>query len=124
MNLSDNDITTYSWDSLAGSYVPSRDQPRRSKRSQQFLKGPVPMPWLDRAANLPGKALAVGLAIWRLSGAMKSPTVRLSNTEVKYLGVDRFAKARALRLLQEAGLLAVQQKRGQLPLVTLLNVSG
>ncbi len=40
--------------------APSRNSPIRG----QFLRGPIPLPWLAAAANLPGKApLAVALAI-------------------------------------------------------------
>jgi hypothetical protein len=52
----------YKWDGKVQTYVLS------SKRTDRFLKGPVPMPWLATAARLPGKALAVGIALWRLGG--------------------------------------------------------
>ena len=34
------------------------------KKKGHFLKGPIPMPWLIVAGNLPGKALHVGIALW------------------------------------------------------------
>ena len=37
-----------------------------------FLKGPIPMAWLNAAAKLPGKTLNVGIAIWWLAGMSKT----------------------------------------------------
>jgi len=105
----------YQWDRQSQRFQPAQ---RRAK----FLKGPVPWPWLVAAAKLPGKALAVGLALWRLSGATKSATVRLSNAEVAVLGVDRSAKSRALKWLEEAGLVRIEQKPGRIPSVTILSI--
>jgi hypothetical protein len=101
------------WDKERKEYVPA-------SRSNKFLKGPVPWEWISEAAKLPGKALHVGLALWRLKGAMKSDTVRLGNSEVAALGVDRNAKSRALKHLQERGLITVKQEPGKLPVVTLI----
>ncbi len=87
--------------------------------ARKFLKGPVPWAWIERASALPGKALAVGLSLWRLAGALRSRTVRLGNREVERLGVDRFAKSRALRALREAGLVEVASHQGRAPRVTI-----
>lgn len=103
----------YCWDAKARAFV-------ASQRADRFLKGPVPMTWLAAAARLPGKTLAVAIALWRLSGAFKSSTVKLSNAEVEVLGVDRNAKSRALRALQKAGLISLEQHPGCLPRVTIL----
>ena len=102
------------WDKESKSLVPFKEPYR-------FLKGPVPWRWICKAAKLPGKTLEVGLALWRLSGAMKSDTVRLTNSEMEALGVDRNAKSRALKQLQKVGLISVQQDRGKIPVVTLIH---
>ena len=34
-----------------------KEKPPRHKQGEKFLKGPVPLKWLERAACLPGKAL-------------------------------------------------------------------
>ena len=88
----------------------------------KFLKGPVPWSWIKAAARLPGSALAVGLTLWRLSGATKSKTVRLANSETEALGVGRSAKSRALVALERAGLVIVERRIGCLPKVTILEV--
>ena len=85
----------------------------------RFLKGPVPWPWIVAAAALPGKALIVGLCLWRLAGALKSRTVTLGNVDLKQFGVDRAAKSRALAALEAAGLIQVAHERSRFPTVTL-----
>src|SRR5215813_6120561 len=69
-----------------------------SSSTGRFLKGPVPWWWIVAAAALPGKALIVGLSLWRLAGALKSRTVTLGNDDLQPLGIDRAAKSRALTL--------------------------
>jgi len=108
----------YKWDRQSRSYIPA------TQRSEKFLKGPVPWWWIEKAASLPGSALAVGLALWRLAGAMKSPTVRLANSEIEALGVGRSAKSRALSELERAALVIVERRAGCLPKVTILGVEG
>jgi hypothetical protein len=86
----------------------------------RFLKGPIPWPWIAAAAALPGQALLVGLCVWRLAGAMKSQTVSFGNSDLKPLRIDRAAKSRALRALEQAGLIKVARQPGRFPKVTLL----
>jgi hypothetical protein len=113
--------TRLAWDRLKQEYVdPSTLLPRPEK----FLKGPIPWPWLCAAAAQGGKCLQVGLCLWRLSGAKKSPTVRLSNLEVEELGVDRYAKSRALKKLEAVGLVSVKRRRGAYPVVTILEINA
>jgi hypothetical protein len=80
----------------------------RHKRGEKFLKGPIPWIWLTRAAQQPGKALHVGIAIWFLAGVRRTRTVRLSNHNLITLGVERNGKYRALCALEKAGLVRNQ----------------
>ena len=89
-----------------------------------FLRGPVPWHWIVTAAALPGKALIVGLCLWRLAGALKSRTVTLGNADLKPFGVDRAAKSRALAVLEGAGLIAVARELSRFPTVTLPESAG
>ena len=89
-----------------------------------FLKGPVPWHWIVTAAALPGKALIVGLCLWRLAGALKSRTVTLGNADLKPFGVDRAAKSRALVMLEDAGLIEVARAPSRFPSVTLPALVG
>jgi len=105
----------YTWDHKSQTFILA------ARRSAKFLKGPVPWSWIEKAARLPGSTLAVGLALWRLAGAMKSKTIRLANSETEALGVGRSAKSRALVELEQAGLVTVERRSGCLPKVTILD---
>jgi DNA-binding MarR family transcriptional regulator len=89
-----------------------------------FVKGPIPLPWLQTAARLPGKTLHVGLCLWYLAGLTRSTTVRLGTKAVHDMGISRDAKSDALRRLVEAGLVTVEQRPGKVPIVTLLTTSS
>ena len=86
----------------------------------RYLKGPVPWPWIVAAARLPGKALIVGLCLWRLAGAKRDRTVILGNVDLEAFAVDRSAKSRALGALERAGLINIARQPGRLPTITLV----
>jgi hypothetical protein len=55
--------------------------------------------------------LAVALYIYRLHTIQRSRTVRVSNTRLlTELGIDRFAKYRALRRLAGAGIITIKRR--------------
>jgi hypothetical protein len=87
--------------------------------SGRFLRGPVPWFWIVTAADLPGKALLVGLCLWRLAGATKNKTMFLGNDDLRPFGIDRASKSRALRALEGVGLIEVTREPGRFPRVTL-----
>jgi hypothetical protein len=95
-------------------------QPGRAQPARRFLKGPVPWAWIIAASALPGKALLVGLCIWRLRGATKRESVVLGNADLEPLGIDRAAKSRALAALERAGLVRLKRRAGGFPEVTIL----
>jgi hypothetical protein len=94
----------------------------RHQPGQKFLKGPIPLPWLTAAANLPGKALGVGLAIWYLAGMRRSHIVRMMRSALTAFNVGRKAGYSGLAALEEAGLIRVNRHTGRLPLVELLDI--
>jgi hypothetical protein len=92
---------------------------RLSGSAGRYLKGPVPWPWIIAAAALPGKALIVGLCLWRLAGATHNRTVVLGNRELAPFGIGRAAKSRALAALEGVGLVTVKREANRFPVVTL-----
>jgi hypothetical protein len=60
--------------------IPIRQKPPHHKPGQEFLCGPVPLPWLRRAATLRGKALAIGIALWFKAGVTKRGEVKATGT--------------------------------------------
>ena len=97
-------------------------RPPRHRPGQRFLKGPIPLHWLQAAARLPGQACQVGLALWYLAGLGSTATVSLSNAVLTGFGVDRHAKYRALKALAGAGLITVTRSPGQNPVVTIREI--
>jgi hypothetical protein len=85
-----------------------------------FIMGPLPEQWLVLASQLPGKALEVGLCLWKVARMTKRMQVRIGSDVVERWGIGRMPKARALRALQNAGLIRIDQERGKLGLITLI----
>ena len=86
--------------------------------TDRYLSGPVPWTWIAAASELPGKALLVGLCIWRLVGVKKSRTIVLGNADLEPLGIDRAAKSRALSALEGVRLISVTREPGRFPIIT------
>jgi len=106
--------------SLVPSQPPRLKAPRH-KPGELFLKGPIPWCWLEKAARLPGKALAVGVVAWHLHGLRRSNTFRMEPSKARSLGLSPRVMRRGLKALEGAGLLAVDRHRGRSPELTLLN---
>ena len=96
-------------------------QNRMEPQAGMFLKGPIPLEWLMRAANLPGKALHVGNVLWLLAGLNQSRTVQLSSMWLRRFGVLRDSARLGLKKLEGAGLVAVERHHGRSPKVTILD---
>ncbi len=98
-------------------------KPPRHRPGEWFLRGPVPWPWLEAAARLPGQALALSLCLWREANRRNRRTVRLCLGRVG-LGVSEQAARRALRGMERAGLVSLVRKPGRGLEVTLLDLAG
>lgn len=91
----------------------------RTKPTGRFLKGPIPLEPLATASCLPGKALAVYIALRHQCDLVGKSTVSLPAALLRRFGVDRDAKARALRVLEQAGLVQVERATGRTARITL-----
>lgn len=91
----------------------------QKKIKGKFLKGPIPLEWLKRAAPLPGKALQIYLCIWFLKGVKRNNTVKLSYKLLIEFGVSRSSSYRGLKALEDTHLISVERHSGRSPLVTL-----
>ena len=89
-------------------------------RGELFLRGPVPLEWLQQAAALPGKTLNVAIALWWLHGMAKGKPFKLTRQALKYLNVERDAASAGLIRLERAGLIGVERKPGQRPTISML----
>ena len=91
--------------------------------TEPFLKGPIPMAWLKAAADLPGKAFHLGIAIWWLAGMSKTTAFKLTRKALNQLGVSRDAASDGLRRLEENRLILVKRLPGQRSTVEILPVA-
>ncbi len=92
------------------------------RQLRPFLRGPIPIWWLAKAAGLPGRTLAVGLALWYRKGITNMDTVKPSWKLWATLGIGRHAAYRGLANLEAAGLVAIDRRVGRNPLVTIRTV--
>lgn len=117
---------------MRADYVPAvlseesrkRQETKARRRAHQFIKGPLPMPWLERAARLPGKALTVALLLWFMAGIVGNTPVKLSMGLLARFGVGRKAAYAALTALQNEGLIEADRGSGRLPLITIRRMSS
>ena len=98
-----------------------RTPPPRHNAGQKFLKGPIPWSWIVKAANCPGQALQVMMVLWFKAGMQRQRTVTLSYEELAKLGCKREAARRALKALEQVGLVTVERHPGRSPVVTILD---
>ena len=98
----------------------SRRGRRTSPIDGKFIAGPIDVSWVCQARQLGVTALLVGLALWHLKGLRKADTLIVSNIMLQDWGIEPDAKARALRKLEEAGLIRVERRGKGSPLVTLI----
>lgn len=92
----------------------------RGGQPQRFIKGPIPLDWVAAANGLPGKAGAVGLALWFLVGVRSSKTVKLTKQVEQIACCGRKALYAALSSLEAAGLITVDRLPGRRATVTVL----
>lgn len=94
------------------------------RKAGHFIKGPIPMIWIEQAARLPGKAFAVGMMLWFLRGMAGDKPVKISASLRQRFGVGRKAVGRALTALERAGLIKADRSRGRLHRVWILPAKG
>jgi len=99
--------------------VATRVSRARPRPTVPFLKGPIPLAPLAVAARLPGKALALYVALQHRCDLEGKSTVTLPAALLRDFGVGRDTKARALRTLEDAGLIRVKRTTGRTARITL-----
>jgi hypothetical protein len=77
--------------------------------------------WLARVLPIvrTPEQLAIAQLLYRQCLVQRSRTVALSNHELRKLGISRYAKYRALGLLQEVGAVTIEPRHGRSIQVTL-----
>lgn len=104
--------------------VPKAGKKARKTRRHagEFLRGPIPWPWIISAARTRGPALFVALAIRHFCDLTKQRTIRIALTDLGCGIVPRHAVSRAVRFLESRGLIEVDRQAGRLLAVTVLEI--
>ena len=95
---------------------------REGRLRGHFLKGPIPWSWITCAMRLPGKALHVAVVLWQEAGFRKSRHVKFRMSKIERVEFTRWTARRALVILEEARLIKIDRKPGQLLQVEILEV--
>jgi hypothetical protein len=114
-----DDFTLTNW-ANAPSIIPVAKRSRNY--SGKFLRGPIPLEWLQKASSLPGKTLSIGIVIWFFCGLTNAKTVKLSRAIVDSFGIPRTTAYRLLNNLAQAGLISQEKRPGRSPIITILDV--
>lgn len=102
----------------------NRPMPPSARISAPFVRGPIPLAWILRAGSLQGKALMVGMALWYRAGCTKSDVVTPSHALWRKFDVSRQSAYRAIKALDNAGLIQVERRNGKNPIITILRELG
>ena len=96
---------------------------RRGRSQQPFLRGPVPLWWLARAAAARGSEVTVGLSLWFMRGvAPGKPDIKVTAAVRKRLGLSADQMRRGLLGLELAGLVEYASRgRGRCPVVRIVD---
>lgn len=93
-------------------------QGRRKRRAGRFLKGPIPLNWIQENVQCPTDRL---LLVLRAHGDMqRSNEIKVTSDVLCDAGiVDRKVAYRAINRLEDSGSLTVSRKRGRRPIIRL-----
>jgi hypothetical protein len=88
-------------------------------KGELFLKGPIPLSWIQQVGRLPGKALHVAMAIRWLTDMNYGQPIKISKKAMELFGFSNDACSEALKRLEAEGIIEVERLPGQKPIVTL-----
>jgi DNA-binding MarR family transcriptional regulator len=92
---------------------------RKVSRTASFVFGPIAVRDIKIATKLGGSCLAVLLAIFFRSNVTKARSVTLPGRLLDEFGIDTDAKLRALKRLEQAGLISVERRPGHSAIIKL-----
>jgi hypothetical protein len=103
----------------------------KSRQYNQYIRGPLPMKWFQRASSISRSAAVVGLIIWGIAYQRKlwghdsqrrtSGSMKVTNQTCMKWGICGNSKNTALRLMEEAELIRLDTKRGRSPIVQIID---
>ena len=103
----------------------------KSRQYKEYVRGPLPLKWFQKASTISRTAGVVGLIMWRIAYQSKlwghnsqrrtSWPMKVTTQTCMKWGVCGNSKNTALRLMEEAGLIRLDLKRGRSPIVQIID---
>ena len=103
----------------------------KSRQYRQYVRGPLPLKWFQRASTISATAGVIGIVIWKEAYQKKlwghdsqrrtSGSIKVTNQTCMKWGVCGNSKNTALRLMKKAGLIRLELKRGRSPVVQIID---
>ncbi len=88
-----------------------------------FLRGPIPLDWLQKAMKLGGSATSVGIILWYLRGLKKLTIFKIGTQDIANLiGRSWLTAKRGLKALEQHGLISIERYDGRKHLVEIREV--
>lgn len=110
---------------VGSSPTSKRGRKRIPRQLGAFIRGPIPLAWLDGVLKLPGRVpLVVALALMYQSGLEGAGKVRFTHKLMRRFGVAPRSASRSLELLQAAGLVKIYRPPGRCREVEILNTNS
>jgi len=91
-----------------------------SKPKEYFLRGPIPLRWLHKAAALPGKAYTLGTIIWWFYGMNPTKPIKVTSKSLVEFSISEDAYRDGLKRLEDVGLIKVIRPKGQRALIEIV----
>jgi len=92
------------------------DKPK--KQTQAFIKGPIPLAWMQKACR--AKAVSLAIYLWYKWGILgRTKKIQLRPKELKQFGVGEKSRQREPERLEKAGLVKVDRKVGRCCIVAI-----
>ena len=102
-----------------------------SRQYKEFIRGPLPLKWFQKASAISATAGVIGIIIWREaywrklwghnSQRMTSWPMKVTTQNCIKWGVCGNSKNTALRKMEKAGLIRLDTKRGRSPIVRIID---
>lgn len=98
-----------------------QDEPRQSRQRGAFIRGPITLSWLQKAAALPGSSpLRLALSLTFHAGLQRSKSdIRLTKKLLSVFSLKKRTAYDALNRLEAAGLVSVIRPPGQCRVVNI-----
>ena len=100
-----------------------RKQVRRLK--SPFLRGPIPLDWLQRAMKLGGTAISVGIVLWYFNGLKRLAIFKVGIQDIaRLIGRSWLTAKRGLITLEREGLIRITRHKGRKHLIEIREIDS